>query len=54
MKITTIIGARLQFIKAAMVSRALRARQGVREILVHTGQDFNAKKDRGKKYLYFI
>jgi len=41
MKITTIIGARPQFIKAAMVSRALKARQGVREILVHTGQHFD-------------
>jgi len=41
MKITTIIGARPQFIKAAMVSRALRARQGVREILVHTGQHYD-------------
>ena len=41
MKITTIIGARPQFIKAAMVSRALRVRQGVREILVHTGQHFD-------------
>jgi UDP-GlcNAc3NAcA epimerase len=41
MKITTIIGARPQFIKAAMVSRVLRTRQGVREILVHTGQHFD-------------
>ena len=41
MKITTIIGARPQFIKAAMVSRVLRARQGVREIFIHTGQHFN-------------
>lgn len=41
MKIITIIGARPQFIKAAMVSRALRARQGVSEILVHTGQHFD-------------
>ncbi len=33
MKITTIIGARPQFIKTAMISRILRARQWVREIL---------------------
>jgi len=33
MKIATIIGARPQFIKAAMVSRVLRDRQEVREIL---------------------
>lgn len=41
MKIITIIGARPQFIKAAMVSRALRARQGVRELLVHTDQHYD-------------
>jgi len=41
MKIATIIGARPQFIKAAMVSRALRVRHGVREILVHTGQHYD-------------
>jgi UDP-GlcNAc3NAcA epimerase len=39
--VVTVLGARPQFIKAAMVSRALRARQGVREILVHTGQHFD-------------
>jgi UDP-GlcNAc3NAcA epimerase len=41
MKIATIIGARPQFIKAAMVSRVLRARQGIREILIHTGQHYD-------------
>jgi len=40
-KIATIVGARPQFIKAAMVSRVLRARQGVREILIHTGQHYD-------------
>lgn len=37
----TVVGARPQFIKAAAVSRALAAR-GVRELLVHTGQHFDA------------
>jgi len=41
MNIITIIGARPQFIKAAVVSRALAAR-GVAEKLVHTGQHFDA------------
>lgn len=41
MKIVLSIGARPQFIKAAMVLRVLRARQGVREILVHTDQHFD-------------
>ncbi len=41
MKLTTIIGARPQFIKAATVSRAL-VRAGISEIIVHTGQHFDA------------
>ena len=41
MKILTIIGARPQFIKAAPVSTALR-NAGVEEILLHTGQHFDA------------
>ena len=38
----TVVGARPQFIKAAPVSHALRRAGGVREILVHTGQHFDA------------
>ncbi len=40
-KIVTILGARPQFIKAAMVSRALLA-DAIEETLVHTGQHFDA------------
>lgn len=43
MKITTIIGARPQFIKAAVVSRAFREhRSDVQEIIIHTGQHYDA------------
>ena len=40
MKVFTVIGARPQFIKAAVVSNALRARN-IEEFLVHTGQHFD-------------
>jgi UDP-N-acetylglucosamine 2-epimerase len=42
MKIVTIVGARPQFIKAATVSRVLRNRPDMREILIHTGQHYDA------------
>ena len=41
MKIVTVIGARPQFIKAAIVSRWLRQTPGCHEILVHTGQHYD-------------
>jgi len=40
-RICTVVGARPQFVKASVVSRALRAREGVVEILVHTGQHYD-------------
>lgn len=40
MHIVTIVGARPQFIKAAAISRVLRQRH--REVLVHTGQHYDA------------
>jgi UDP-GlcNAc3NAcA epimerase len=40
LKITTVLGARPQFIKAATVSRELK-RAGIKEIIIHTGQHFD-------------
>jgi UDP-GlcNAc3NAcA epimerase len=43
MKIISVLGARPQFIKAAVVSRAFREyRADVREVIVHTGQHYDA------------
>lgn len=41
-KIVTIIGARPQFIKASVVSKAIQETAGLTEVLVHTGQHFDA------------
>ena len=48
MKVVTVVGARPQFVKAAPVSRALRA-AGVEELLVHTGQHY----DRAMSQVFF-
>ena len=41
-RILTIIGARPQFIKASVVSRAIQKTDRIEEILLHTGQHFDA------------
>lgn len=41
-KIMTVLGARPQFIKASMVSHAIRHSTRMQEVLVHTGQHFDA------------
>jgi UDP-N-acetylglucosamine 2-epimerase len=50
MRITTIVGARPQFIKAAAVSRAIREfnkkKDRIQEILVHTGQHYDYLMDK--------
>jgi UDP-GlcNAc3NAcA epimerase len=41
MKIITIIGARPQFIKAAVISRVLKEKKNIQEVIIHTGQHFD-------------
>ena len=50
MKLLTVVGARPQFIKASAVSRAIQAENfrgaGLREVIVHTGQHFDANMSK--------
>lgn len=48
-RILTVVGARPQFIKAAVVSSALKATSCIDEILVHTGQHY----DRNMSEVFF-
>ena len=42
MKLLTVLGARPQFIKASAVSAAIASRGRLREVVLHTGQHFDA------------
>lgn len=42
MKIATIVGARPQFIKASTISRVVSNQDKIREVMIHTGQHYDA------------
>ena len=41
-KVVTVLGARPQFVKAAVLSRVIKKHQAIEEVIVHTGQHFDA------------
>jgi UDP-GlcNAc3NAcA epimerase len=41
MRVATVVGARPQFVKAAILSKALRATKQIENVLVHTGQHYD-------------
>jgi UDP-GlcNAc3NAcA epimerase len=45
-KIVTVLGARPQFIKASVVSSSLEAQGHISEIVIHTGQHFDANMSK--------
>ena len=42
-KVLTVVGARPQFVKAAVVSRGISASSVLQEVLIHTGQHFDER-----------
>ena len=49
LRVATILGARPQFIKAALVSEKIKIQNNISEIIIHTGQHF----DRNMSKIFF-
>ena len=45
-KIVTVIGARPQFVKAAVLSRIIKEYNSIEEVIIHTGQHFDANMSK--------
>src|SRR4029077_2092933 len=45
-KVATVVGARPQFVKAAILLKAFRTTQKIENVLVHTGQHYDADMSR--------
>ena len=39
-KVVTVIGARPQFVKAAVLSKIIKKHNTIQEVIIHTGQHF--------------
>lgn len=46
MKIVNLVGARPQFVKAAVISKVINKLDGVSEVLIHTGQHYDEKMSK--------
>ena len=42
-KVVTILGARPQFIKAALISNEIKKYKSIKEFIIHTGQHYHAE-----------